>query len=181
MKARKIAKQGRKRKQNVERLPSGKIDHKAEQVKGFEERVKERARVYNLTPAQAIDPAAGTFIGRMMLAKELTEEHYKAGLHWAEQRTIFYMAKGFPPVCAPSTMIALEGRGKSCRDEPPEDKIVEIMRRHSDMYRAVSPDQVALLDHTCLRDEAIPLSQVRALAFALKAIANHVRGDVRRS
>jgi hypothetical protein len=72
-------KKGRPSKPNVSRTPSGQISRAKEPDKPMQTVLAYRQKQYGLNEAQAHDQKAGTVLGRLCLAGDITEAQYDAG------------------------------------------------------------------------------------------------------
>lgn len=79
---------GRPRR-NGAREPNGRIQRIAGETErqARETAVSARIRVHGVEPTAALDQRAGSLIGRMRLAGDITEEQYLAAVYWQQARS----------------------------------------------------------------------------------------------
>lgn len=58
--------------------------------------IEARQRVYGLDTEKAASPAAGTFLGRLYLNKEISRTQYEAGILWADHTEAYQRAIAAP-------------------------------------------------------------------------------------
>lgn len=101
-----------KNRQSGKREPNGRLSRQADQVAArLRERFKDmdqeqrdtiqpgieaRQRVYGLDTEKAASPAAGTFLGRLYLNKEISRTQYEAGILWADHTEAYQHAIAAP-------------------------------------------------------------------------------------
>lgn len=91
-----MAKRGRKRRQNVEREPNGRVSRK-EQAKQVKETVVEaRMRQYDLKEDAAVLDLAGYSLGRLALRREVSETELEAGNRFALDAARYFRLAGIP-------------------------------------------------------------------------------------
>jgi hypothetical protein len=101
-----------KNRQSGKREPNGRLSRQADQIAArLRERFKDmdqeerdtiqpgieaRQRVYGLDTEKAASPAAGTFLGRLYLNKEISRTQYEAGILWADHTEAYQHAIAAP-------------------------------------------------------------------------------------
>jgi hypothetical protein len=85
-----MAKAGRKRKQNVERYPSG--DPKPEDAR--ETVIEARQRLFGMDRAFAGTQEAGTVLGRALLAGDISQDQHDAAREWEARSREYSIALG---------------------------------------------------------------------------------------
>lgn len=188
-----MAKAGRKRKHG-RREPNGQLSRRAAEVMLRENEterqimdtvISARCRRFGVTDAVARNPLAGTAVGRMCLARELTMDQYDAAQRYLDARKAYHGA-----IMAKSD-VGDNGGGKAAGDKVSE-AYAEWCRRAKERWTAVnqvldeltiahrSPAPRAALDAIVVRD--VDVHELTGdLRVALNAIDRHFSGEKRRA
>ena len=99
-------------RQDGKREPNGRLSRRLDQIAArLRERFKDmdqeerdtiqpgieaRQRIYGLDTEKAASPAAGTFLGRLYLNKEISRTQYEAGILWADHTEAYQHAIAAP-------------------------------------------------------------------------------------
>lgn len=146
--------------------------------------IKTRCRRYGLTEAQARQPLAGSAIGRLCLAGEITRAQHDAALRYLEARKDYHsaiMAKsdaGSGGAAATGDVVT-DTYAAWCRRA--RERWAAINEMLDDLVVAIrSPAPRAALDTIAVRDVDLP-ELVGDLRAALNALDRYFAGDRRRA
>jgi hypothetical protein len=176
-----MAKRGPKRKEGLPREPNGRQVRNQEHISGVELRI----RVFGLSPSDAMDQKAGSFVGRLRIAGQnkrpegIDEREYNAALRYFELYNMNLRAIGAEGA------IHERGEGPSiAADEDEQAKAVaNIKARWKAAQAAVQAKQnecrenlFAALEYCVIRDCSF-VNMVGTLRLALNALATHFEGN----
>ena len=185
MKARtKARKGGRPRKTNVDRDPCGRIAKGSNDPSAMDTAVKARMRLFGITYEEGKSQEGGTVIGRMLIAKEITVDQYRAAERYAEAKNAFQRAIGAvpdagrppPPPMFETGASDFESFCKRARES--YASMQEAMRNVMIEHR--SPNAVSALDVFITKDVHVP-HLVGDLRIALNALHRHFTQERRRA
>ncbi|WP_455474703.1 hypothetical protein [Bartonella sp. B30(2025)] len=99
-KRKKRAKRGRPRIEGRMREKNGRISRAKRPREAIDKlTIAMRAKHFGLTVEEAKNPLSGSYIGRLCLQGELSQEQYDAAQKYLEVRNNYLCAKGFPSGC----------------------------------------------------------------------------------
>jgi hypothetical protein len=130
----------------------------------------------------AMDPMAGTTLGRCLLLKMISRSEYEAGIQIEALAQLMRMAKGWPIDRVQSIDIRGVSRGASGADSFAPDEIAAIERRYTRMVRALNGAGHGVAQVTVsvvMRDEPVTDRTLHALKTGLRAAADHFNGGGR--
>ena len=131
---------GRKRKAG-KRHPCGKLVRPSAgetQAEILATVVDARRRQYGVTARQARDDRLGSALGRLAFAGVITAEQYQAGSTFGEVYHRHHLVTGMPLPTPRSVGGLMAGGGTSGgRGNPPDDDLIDKVRRHYDAALAV--------------------------------------------
>ncbi|EJF77538.1 hypothetical protein MCQ_01497 [Candidatus Bartonella washoeensis Sb944nv] len=132
-----------------------------------------RAKRFGLTLQEAKNPLSGTYIGRLCLQGQLTQEQYDAAQQYLQIRNNYLCAKGLPS--------AVYDEMPSSTDDKARDKWVEFAtEQFLNMQEAIKEAQClyrqynfyAALQYLIIEDQMLP-HLVSSLRIALNALQKH--------
>ncbi|WP_407966002.1 hypothetical protein [Bartonella sp. C271] len=151
------------------REPNGRISRaKKPFVAADQLAIEMRAKHFGLTKQEAKNPLSSTYIGRLYLKDELTQEQYDAAQKYLQIKNNYLCAKGLPN--------AVYDEMPSSSDEKERDKWVqlvteqfsnvqEVIRETQGFYRQLN--LYAALQYLVMEDKELPY-----LVFSLRIILN---------
>ena len=151
-----------------------------------------RAKVFGLTPAEARDQKAGSFIGRLQIVHQrdkndqsgISQEQYDAAIRFLELRNQFHKQIG----SADAIYERAEGSLSMMTEDERQDQWAKIKARWHDVTRCIQDAQNqtrgnlwAALDYCVVRNESCG-HMIGDLRLALNALAKFFeRGRVRKA
>jgi len=187
-----------RKRSKASREPNGRISRaknptaSAREIPADEEPLKLRAKVFGLTPKDAKDQKAGSFIGRLCIRHRndkndpigLTDEQYEAGLRYLELRNLYHRQIGSEDAIYERSTFG------TMTDSPEEqakrwqsiktrwnEAIASVQRRQNES----AGNLFAALDYCVVRDQSFT-SMVGDLRIALNGLAEFFsRGKARKA
>lgn len=188
---------GRRRKSG-KREPGGKLSRKPADVAARANDAYDRAerdalsvgiearlRVHGVAPGSAIDPMAGSFIGRLCLQRVITSQQYDAAMRWLEDSRLYSIAVGAPH--APGAVDPNRTHGRESGYENVA-RTLHITARHDAAREAVQELQNELrgtanlwaaLNYIVRRDEEL-YHMVGDFRLVANALVRHYKLDGQR-
>lgn len=189
---RRANKGGRPRIEDAERDPCGRISKKGASNSAMDTAVKARMRLFGITYEEGKSQEGGTTVGRMLIAKEITIDQYRAAERYAEVKNAFQRAIGAvpdagvppPPPEFERGVSDFESFCKQARLTWSGDErtgavgVVGVLRNVMVEHR--SPNAVAALDVFITKDAYEP-TLVGDLRLALNALHRHFTTERKRA
>jgi hypothetical protein len=181
---------------NGKREPNGRLSRQVDQVAArLRERFKDmdqeqrdtiqpgieaRQRVYGLDTEKAASPAAGTFLGRLYLNKEISRTQYEAGILWADHTEAYQHAIAAPK--QPGAVDLNATKGSSNYENVAATR--RAVSRMTDAREAIQNEQYSLANQgsrfallfvlwTAIERDEERYDIVADLRVALNALARH--------
>jgi hypothetical protein len=183
-------------RQSGKREPNGRLSRQADQISArLRERFKDmdqeerdtiqpgieaRQRVYGLDTEKAASPAAGTFLGRLYLNKEISRTQYEAGILWADHTEAYQHAIAAPK--QPGAVDLNATKGSSNYENVAATR--RAVNRMTDAREAIQNEQYSLANQgsrfallfvlwTAIERDEERYDIVADLRVALNALARH--------
>jgi hypothetical protein len=185
-----------KNRQSGTREPNGRLSRQVDQVAArLRERFKDmdqeqrdtiqpgieaRQRVHGLDTEKAASPAAGTFLGRLYLNKEISRTQYEAGILWADHTEAYQHAIAAPK--QPGAVDLNATKGSSNYENVAATR--RAVARMTDAREAIQNEQYSLANQgsrfallfvlwTAIERDEERYDIVADLRVALNALARH--------
>lgn len=164
-----MAKAGRKRKQNVERYPSG--DPKPEDAR--ETVIQARQRLFGMDRDTAVRQESGTAIGRALQMRDISQEQHDAAREWEVRSREYSLALGSRRQRSASEFGGPSGYDGRTGDE--QDYILQCERaknRYAEVrHAAMEADPLGLMAlETWVLDDRADFKLLGSLRVACNAI-----------
>lgn len=194
-----MGKRGPKRKNGIKREANGRPSRKpgdvAERLNQAHDRderetlsvgLQARERVFGIDPKESRNQMAGSFLGRLVLQKQISRAQFDAGMSWLDSSDRYQWAMGSPRSPGAVNLNAVHGAATGVENIGAS---VAAKARHEAAMRAVQAKQIELrgsanlfgaLDVCVVRDQPIE-HLVGDLRMALNALSRHYGLEARRA
>ncbi|EJF77531.1 hypothetical protein MCQ_01501 [Candidatus Bartonella washoeensis Sb944nv] len=172
-------KRGRPKIAGQVREPNGRISRSKTPRESIDKlAIAIRAKRFGLTLQEAKNPLSGTYIGRLCLQGQLTQEQYDAAQQYLQIRNNYLCAKGLPS--------AVYDEMPSSTDDKARDKWVEFAtEQFLNMQEAIKEAQClyrqynlyAAIQYLIVEDQMLP-HLVSSLGIALNALQKYFHKSV---
>ncbi|UTO28722.1 hypothetical protein [Bartonella harrusi] len=170
----KRAKRGRPRIKGCVREPNGRISRAKTPREPVDQlAIEMRAKRFGLSIEDAKNPLSGTYIGRLYLQGQLTQDQYEAAQKYLQIRNNYLCAKVLPSAVYDNFTPSSNGEAQKRWIERATDcyeKMKEIIKEAQYLYR--QHNFYAALQYLVIEDQMLP-HLVNSLCIVLDALHKH--------